>query len=785
MSFEIQNLHYFYALIPWTLIVVLVYIINSQALQWIRDKVSPRFQKMFSVHSVSSLKYHVVQIWFIGFLLCIAASNPIVDTEVEIPNDEEMTIVFVLDASFSMLAGDVTSGVPGYTKFRDRFHVAQEFADNLIGQFPGYSYGLITLSGKVSIQSMPTKDLGSFKNLLRNSLVHNFENTGLSFKELYREIYNFLSVIQKPFVIVFISDGEVPESMQSELYTDDLNVFKQRGIVIHTVGVGTKNPGGAINFNISYYSEEDVNDGGGSEKSDLSKRKKKITNQDNHITHETYRVSDHLEFISKSTGGKAIVVEEGDWVETLVEPIDQMKRDTKSTKKVTGKNTISYYFILTAFVLFLLESYLLYQYKPGEIWKSILRKIPLKPFQTLLIFVIFISNCSQNPKNILVAHQFNEQARSELIQKEIEKSKIDFEKSLSYGFREYIPLYNLGNLYFIQRNYTKAHDYYEQSMVIYPQFWSAFYNDGITLYEWGKNELSPEVCDLERGEKLWLQSIERFRELKKLSSLEQLKEINEKINFIATELEDLKKRGKAKCKQEKENNPKQNQNQKKDESSQDQNDGDGGKDSQNSQNKDNGDGGKDSQNSQNKDNGDGGKDSQNSQNKDNGDGGKDSQNSQNKDGGDGGKDSQNSQNKDGGDGGKDSQNSQNKDNGDGGKDSQNSQNKDGGNEGKDSQNQEGGDGGKDSQTSENNGSENEGKDPNDSGNKNGKGKKPEGAGKKKPELSDEENEKISNELNRLNEESEKSKTFKHTKHEQSNKKRTKEENIKLIKEALW
>ena len=156
-------------------------------------------------------------------------------------------------------------------------------------------------------------------------------------------------------------------------------------------------------------------------------------------------------------------------------------------------------------------------------------------FLSSLIFV----NCEYYK-----AYKYNVQGIQELNETKLSDSRTSFHKSISYSYKSYIPTYNIGNTLMQEDDLPAAHEKFQQAIEANPEFKEALYNDGQALFLWGKKELSPETCNIERARVLWEQAINRFKETAELTNVGDYKRPSlDNANFIANEiskLEDLK-----------------------------------------------------------------------------------------------------------------------------------------------------------------------------------------------------------------------------------------------------
>ncbi len=358
------------------------------------------------------------------------------------------------------------------------------------------------------------------------------------------------------------------------------------------------------------------------------------------------------------------------------------------------------------------------------------------------------------------AYKYNEEGIKELNEVKLAESKTSFHKSISYSYKSYIPIYNIGNALMKEDDLPAAHEKFQQAIEANPEFREALYNDGQVLYHWGKKELSPETCNVERARVLWEQAANRFKETADLVNAGDYRKPSlDNAKFIEEEIAKLEELEQSKCQNQKDKSEEQEDKQELDSGESD----DEKKQAQNNQS-DNNDKPQNSKD-QDKQNQDGDK-GKNSKDKDkSGKDGKDS-----KDKNESGKDGKDSKDKDkSGKDGKDS-----KDKNESRKDGKDSKDKDkSGKDGKDSKDKnESGKDGKD--TDEN---------KNETG---GNGYLPaDDGGHRKPSLTPDEQKRIQKEMERVQKRSGESKNHKRSRHQQEKTNKDQEELERGLKEALW
>ncbi len=445
----------------------------------------------------------------------------------------------------------------------------------------------------------------------------------------------------------------------------------------------------------------------------------------------------------------------------------KLKRFT-AIKKINALILLDFHYILTSFTIMVLN------------WS-------MKKF--LLSCVLFLVSLVFDNCEYYKAYKYNEQGIQEFNETKLSDSKTSFHKSISYSYKSYIPIYNIGNTLMQEDDLPAAHEKFQQAIEANPEFREALYNDGQVLYHWGKKELSPETCNVERARVLWEQAANRFKETADLVNVGDYKKPSlDNAKFIEEEISKLEELEASKCQNQKDKSEEQEDKQ---DSDSGENEDDQKKQAQNNQsdnqdkpqnNKDrdkqnkDGDKGKDGKDSKDKNES---KDTKDSKDKDKS--GKDGKDSKDKDKSD--KDGKDSKDKD--KPGKDGKDSKDKDKS--GKDGKDSKDKDkSGKDGKDSKDKDkSGKDGKDSKDKDKSGKDGKetGEDKNETG---GNGFLPaDDGGHRKPTLTPDEQKRIQKEMERVQKRSGETKNHKRSRHQQEKTNKDQEELEKGLREALW
>ncbi|HNI94771.1 MAG TPA: VWA domain-containing protein [Leptospiraceae bacterium] len=534
-------------MIPASIVLFYIYIQNRVSLVWIEKNIHSRFRPKFTVLNGKSLILYFGFLFLLLLLGAAAASNPgMKDTEI-IEKEGQGTLIIVLDASFSMMATDTVKNPTTKTVPVDRYDQAKDFANELVDRLPGWKFGLITFSGTAELELLPTNDLIAVKTAILHSKVHNFEHTGTSFLSAFRILQKLRSESSEPFQVVFLSDGEFPKGHE-EVLDEDLDVLKVGSVPVHTVGIGTEKRGGSVNFFIVNYKSEKTVPKQGERQDDKSGTKEMKTVKETVTSISTYRSNVYLSQMSGKTGGKNLIVEKHDWPSSLVPEIQKLKKASKIKTRTEGRMSFSYAFLMIVFFLLLLEGTVLFS---GNIRNNI--KIFISSFRKGLPLLLLLNlfSCREfDPVTLAKADRYNEAGRTKTREGSQEEARLNYGKSALYGFRSYIPEYNTGVAYFRERDYDKAHEYFQKAVQEKPDFQEALYNDGISLYRLGQNELKEEICNLKRAETFFENALRRMKETADAGGRRKISENALDLgNFFESELEDLKKKGEEKCRE--------------------------------------------------------------------------------------------------------------------------------------------------------------------------------------------------------------------------------------------
>jgi Ca-activated chloride channel family protein len=321
----------FWLAIPLGLLLLLLILVQFRALAWLRRHVSDRFLRRFTLYGPVTAVLHFLYLLLIGVLFLLAAAGPYRTGEVEENITARQTII-ALDASFSMVAGDVKRGFGAGMGADSRFEQAKIFVRQLLPALRREPVGLVSFSGITVIHSPPTMDHQALAQLLEGLTLHSSENTGSNFDTVFTQVVHLAMQKTAPYQVILLSDGELPYDRD---YDAELQLLREAGIPVHTVGFGTNR--GA---NIVLYDPQDI----------LKGVAEPTVVREAH----TRRENRHLQRIARETGGRYLVVESGDWVPDL---LPAFREDSATVSwKSPGREDVSHVPLGLALLGLLLET---------------------------------------------------------------------------------------------------------------------------------------------------------------------------------------------------------------------------------------------------------------------------------------------------------------------------------------------------------------------------------------------------------------------------------------------
>lgn len=185
------------------------------------------------------------------FFIVIALVNPKIGTKIETVKRQGVDIVFTVDVSKSMLAEDIAPNRLEKSK-QLMTQIINNLGSDRVGlvAYAGSAFPLMPISSDYNLAKMYAKDLDT-------DLV---SSMGTALSEAIQVSANYFENVDSSKVIILLSDGED----HSEGISDAINIAKDKGISIISIGVGTED-GGKIPIKINGKLQEYKKDGEGNE----------------------------------------------------------------------------------------------------------------------------------------------------------------------------------------------------------------------------------------------------------------------------------------------------------------------------------------------------------------------------------------------------------------------------------------------------------------------------------------------------------------------------------------
>lgn len=173
--------------------------------------------------------------WFRFFLLLagfsmliLALANPLIGSRMQEAKREGIDVMIALDVSRSMLSEDIRP---------NRLERAKMAVSRLIDKLDYDRVGLVVFAGNAITQVPITSDHSAAKMMLRTVSTNSVSVQGTALgSAIERALSSFSGEKLENKVIIIISDGENHLDDPVEL----ARLAAEQGVVIHTVGIGTK-----------------------------------------------------------------------------------------------------------------------------------------------------------------------------------------------------------------------------------------------------------------------------------------------------------------------------------------------------------------------------------------------------------------------------------------------------------------------------------------------------------------------------------------------------------------
>lgn len=173
-------------------------------------------------------RLRIVCLCIAAVCFCIAAARPQWGFKMERRQHVGVNILFAIDTSKSMLATDVRP---------NRLELAKMSILELLKSIRGAHVGLIAFAGTAFLQCPSTNDIGAFKAALSVLDVNTIKRGGTNLSAAMNMSLELFDDQANHKQIILLTDGE-------NLAGDVLKTAQKlasRGIVVHTVGIGTPN----------------------------------------------------------------------------------------------------------------------------------------------------------------------------------------------------------------------------------------------------------------------------------------------------------------------------------------------------------------------------------------------------------------------------------------------------------------------------------------------------------------------------------------------------------------
>jgi len=476
--FRFEHQYYLYLLIAlplWMLIYVYSAWRKKRAIKKLGDEnlvkqLMPDFKLI-----KQSLKFFLL--WLDAFCIIIAMANPQMGSKIEKVKRKGIDVFIALDVSKSMMAEDVKP---------NRLTRAKQAVSHLIDELNNDRVGLICFAGRSYLQMPLTVDYSAAKLFLQNANCNMVPTQGTAIgAAIDQAVESFQTKEKKHKAIIIISDGENHEDDAIESAKAAVN----EGAVVYTVGVGSIE--GAP---IPVYQNGIQTDFKKDEKGNVVLSKMN---------------PDAMKEIADAGKGSFYVLSNSqDELKNLVEKIGTMEQKTMAEHLFTDYEDYFQYFLLSAFILLLLEIFV--SEKPTQ-WLLRLKKII--PVLLILFLVNKNSNAQStflNPlperkaarealkqyklKNSALADSLNTHAirlNKNFGEAYYNKGNLNYEKDsfrlAAEDFKNAANLlhdsilkskayHNLGNCYLQQRDYEEAENAFKSALKLNPRDVDSKYN---------------------------------------------------------------------------------------------------------------------------------------------------------------------------------------------------------------------------------------------------------------------------------------------------------------------
>lgn len=489
--------------------------VQRRALAWLDENVAPRFRARFSIYGRRSLWLHLSLLLLMALALVMAAAGPFARGKTEAISTSGRLLLLV-DGSASMWAEDVEPVEPEAAEPTDRslrrIDIARSVATGLMRELEGYRFALASFSGTSAIHLPMTDNRPLVEEALATLEVHSYyRNTGSSLAGALDVVSHFVDRRGYRLQVVLLSDGEQPTPEDT---TAALAALAAQDVPVHTVAIGSTEGQARRILNF-----QDVVD--------------KVESPRVLREYHTKRVDEHLERVSKKTGGSFFVAQVG-VTDQLARDVLRAGGESEPFEHDAARTDLSGRYLLV-FLVGLLFDTLWFGRKPRHggdafdlnrlgpssrspktAWTSASRVGGRTAAVVLTAAAALTAACSlplgtgEGGSLRKLAHRENERGIVKDLGRDHGRARTHYERSKGYGFESQIPAYNLARSVLLTGDYSEAHDLFQEALLLAPDLEEAHFNDAMTLFLWGQAERDPKNCDLERTRELWTQALRRF-----------------------------------------------------------------------------------------------------------------------------------------------------------------------------------------------------------------------------------------------------------------------------------
>ena len=331
----------FYLLIPFVLVIIW-YAISGRKLRKKMEALGTEEIRMFLLNRVKLSRVQLrSRLLILGILFIILASvGPQIGTKMTQLNRRGVDVIIALDTSTSMDAIDISPS---------RIEKAKHELSRFINGLDGDRVGIIVFAGSAHLHCPLTSDYSAarlFLNTIDSKIIATQGTDMAAVLELAME--NISEEEETYKVIVLVSDGEDHQGRVMELAED----AKKRGVIVHTIGVGTAMGGPIPILDVS------------GKRKDFKKDRKGniVTSKLNGAT---------LSEIAFKTGGKYIRVEnQSNAITPIIDEISEMENRELKSHVFSQYEDRFQVFLIISLILFLVEFLLSTRTKEEMMWEG-------------------------------------------------------------------------------------------------------------------------------------------------------------------------------------------------------------------------------------------------------------------------------------------------------------------------------------------------------------------------------------------------------------------------------